>query len=434
MIILISGGCATRQVPPPTIYLGTLPPAEIADLSLDTRILVEDAWALIQEGRGEKAIHLISKLDRDHPFYLAGMGYAHYVLKDLQTAEEFFIAATQQEPDLILEHLGLAQLYWETQREDLAFAQYREILKQDPDHPWGRPRYNEIQQQKTQEALNTAQAAEKSGEVKSAQAAYLKVLYYSPRNIQSHMALAEIYLEEGETENALVHLNSAMAESPDDPRILKAYGEALFKTEKFKQSLETYQKVLELRPEDSQAKQRIEQLKNRLGIFELPSQYENIPAQDAVSKEDVAAILSVKFNPHLEETGKNPPIIIDISTSWATEFILQTTALGLLDIYPNHTFQPDKIVTRAQMAEILFRLVRYLRQRGYNFVQQMPPQSIEIADVSSDNFYYHPIVMMVSYDFMNLAGGRRFHPDRPVTGSEALQLMNIILSQIDKKN
>ena len=434
LMIFISGACATKQVPLPTIYLGTLPQAEIADLSLDNRILVEDAWAYIQEGRGEKALNLLSKLDRGHPFYLVGMGYAFYILKDLASAEEFLTAAAQQKPDIILENLGLAQLYWETQREDLAFAQYREILKQDPDHPWARPRYIEIQQRKTQQALNTAQQARDGGVLESAQSAYLKALYYSPQNLEAHMALSDIYLEKGETENALVHLKAARAESPDDPRVLKTYGEALFQSENYKQSLETYQKVLELEPENTQAQERIEQLKNRLGIFELPSQYENIPAQDAVSKEDVAALIGVKFDPFLKETGKNPPIIIDISTSWATEFIIQATSLGLLDIYPNHTFQPGKIVTRAQMAEILFRLIRYLRQQGFDFVQQISPQNIEIMDVSSDNFYYHPIVMMVSYDFMNLASGRRFHPDRPVTGNEAIQLMDIILSQINEQN
>ncbi len=433
-MFFIIAGCATRPVPLPTIYIGTLPQTEVADLSLDSRILIEDAWSFIQEGRGEKAIDLISELDRDHPFYLVGMGYAYYVLKDLQTAEEYFNAAADSKPDIILEHLGLAQLYWETQREDLAFAQYREVLKQEPDHPWARPRYKEIQQRKTQDALSTARTAQENGNIEAARSAYLNVLYYSPQNLQAHMALADIYLEEGQAESALVHLKSARAENPDDPRILEAYGQALFQAEKFKESLDIYQKAAELRPEDTQIQERIEQLKNRLGIFELPSQYETIPALDAVSKEDVAALIGVRFDPYLKETGDHPPIIIDISTSWATEFILKTTGLGLMDIYPNHTFQPGKIVTRAQMAEILFRLVRYLREQGYNFVQQISPQNIEITDVSSNNFYYHPIVMMVSYDFMNLAGGRRFHPDRPVSGNEAMQLMDIILSQIDKQD
>ncbi|MFO7866128.1 MAG: tetratricopeptide repeat protein [Candidatus Aminicenantes bacterium] len=433
-MLLIAGACAPRHVPPPTIHIGSLPHAETAELSLDARILVEDAWTLIQQGRGEKAINLISKLGPDHPFYLVGMGYAHYVLEDLQKAEEFLTAAAAQEPDLILEHIGLAQLYGETQREDLAFAQYREVLKQAPDHPWARPRYNEIQQRRTEETLNAAQDARESGDTESAQAAFLKALYYSPANIQAHMSLAEIYLEEEETEKALVHLKAARTESPNDPRILKSYGEALFQTEQFKQSLEVYERVADLRPEDSQAEQRIEQLKNRLGIFELPSQYDNIPARDAVSKEDVAGLIGVNFGAYLEETGKNPPILIDISTSWATEFILQTTALGLLDIYPNHTFQPEKIVTRAQMAEILFRLVRYLKEQGHTFVQQVSPQNIEIADVSSDNFYYHPIIMMISYDFMSLSRGQRFHPDRPVTGNEAIRLINIVLSQMDESH
>ncbi len=99
-------------------------------------------------------------------------------------------------------------------------------------------------------------------------------------------------------------------------------------------------------------------------------------------------------------------------------------------MYPNHTFQPQKIITRAEMAEVLHRLIRQLERQGYRFIQQIPPERIQITDVSPDNFYYRPIVLMISYDLMSLAAGRNFNPDQIVSGAEAGQYLDLILALI----
>jgi hypothetical protein len=144
----------------------------------------------------------------------------------------------------------------------------------------------------------------------------------------------------------------------------------------------------------------------------------------------MAALLAVKFKDVLEETNKKPPIIIDIATSWADDYILQMASLDLLDIYPNHTFRPKKIINRAEMAEILLRLVNYLSDRGFRFMQQIPPENIQISDVSIDNYYYQPIIQILSYDIMSLSLDKTFKPDFPVSGPDSIKLFDIILGQI----
>ena len=174
----------------------------------------------------------------------------------------------------------------------------------------------------------------------------------------------------------------------------------------------------------------METIKNRLGIFKLPSQYDSIQFSEAVLKEEIAALLSVKFKNIIDETKGKPPIIIDISTSWASQFILHTTSLGILDVYPNHTFQPKKIITRAEMAEVLFRLVEHLKRKKYSFIQQIPPDRIQITDVSPGNYYYRPILLIVSYDIMDLSRNRKFNPDQAVSGQETIRLIELILALI----
>ncbi len=104
--------------------------------------------------------------------------------------------------------------------------------------------------------------------------------------------------------------------------------------------------------------------------------------------------------------------------------------MGILDIYPNHTFQPRKIVTRAEMAEILLRLINYLEKKGDKFIQQIPPERIQLPDVASHNYYYKAIIQILSYNIMDLSLNREFNPDLPVSGRESIKLFDIILALI----
>ncbi len=430
IIALFFYSCATYQTPTPSLYLDPLPTYIVANLSLEERIITEEAWKNLRQGRGEKAKKIISQLEDKSPFYHVGLGYAYYLLYQRQAAEEYFKAALAKYPDMVLIHLGLAQIYLETSQHDPAFVELREVLKEDPQHPWAKPKYEALKLTKTEEALEQAYAFLREQNKEKSKEAFLKALYYSPESIMAHLGLSEIYKSENNYKNALVHMQSAVLQEPNNIEILKNYGEILFLSEQYKKGLEVYEELQELEPDNPEIQQRLETIKNRLGIFELPSQYDSIPSSEAISKEDIAALISVKFKNVFDEAVEKPPIIIDIATSWASRFILTTTSLGLLDVYPNHTFQPKKVVTRAEMAEILLRLINKLKSKGYKFIQQIPLEKIHISDVSPDNYYYQPILFILSYNIMSLSSDKTFSPERAVTGQEAIKLLNIILDLI----
>jgi Tfp pilus assembly protein PilF len=430
LLTFFLGACATYQPPPPTLYVGSLPPSIVTELSLDERINIEDAWNSLKQGNGSKARKALSKLEEQNPFYYVGMGYAYFMLDDLALAQDFFKAAERYSPDMSIIHLGLAQIYQKTGQEDLAFAEYREALKIEPDNSWVAAQYETLKVKKTEESLNEGRTSLSAGDVESSKEAFLKALYYSPESTEAHLALADIFQTEDKLESALVHLEAASTNEPENQDILKKYGEALFLANENKKGLDVYEDLVEKEPENQDYRQRLEILKNRLGIFELPSQYNAIIASEAVSKEEMAALLAVTFKDILDEPSKKPDIIIDIATSWASDYILKTTSLGFLDIYPNHTFRPKKIITRAEMAEILLRLIGHLREKGYRFIQQIPPDKIQISDVLPDNYYYQPIIEIVSYDIMSLSLDQTFKPDVPVSGQESIKLLDIILNLI----
>ncbi len=430
ILMLCLWSCATYLPPPPNLYIENLPSSDVSELTLEERLTAEDAWNNIKRGNTDKAIKLISGLGESNPFYYTGLGYAYYVMQDLPSAENYFKAATSDHPGQALAYLGLGQIYQETGRDDLAFTAYREVLKNYPEHPWAKARYDALKETKTQEALQQGRSLISSGDSEAGKTAYLRALYYSPQSQEAHLALAETYSRESDSNSALVHLKAVVELEPDNTEHLAAYADALFQSGDNGQSMEIYEQILGLDPDNKTAQQRMEVIKNRLGIFELPSQYNSIQSTNSVSKEQMSALVGVKFKDVLDKSQKKPPIIIDISTSWASRYILDTASLGLLDVYPNHTFQPNKILTRAEMAETLHRLIRQLEKQGHRFIQQIPPERIQIDDVSPDNFYYRPIVMMISYDLMSLEPGRRFNPDQPVSGADAIRYLDLILAVI----
>jgi len=139
ILILFLWSCASVQPPPPNLTIAELPAGQTAGLNLDDRIILEDAWNYLRMGDSKRAARLLNKLGPSNPFYYSGMGYVAYIQNDLPQAEEAFKMALRIDADSILGHLGLSQVYRDSGRQDLAFSEYREVLKKDPDHPWVSP-------------------------------------------------------------------------------------------------------------------------------------------------------------------------------------------------------------------------------------------------------------------------------------------------------
>ena len=56
-----------------------------------------------------------------------------------------------------------------------------------------------------------------------------------------------------------------------------------------------------------------------------------------------------------------PRVAVDITGSWARDQVARVLALGIMDVYPNHTFQPGAIVRRVDLARAAARTLDVLR-------------------------------------------------------------------------
>jgi tetratricopeptide (TPR) repeat protein len=428
VVSLLLYSCVTVAPPPPNLYLETLPQSLVTPLTLEERIQMQEAWDALRQGRLQKAEKAFLRLGPDSPLYAVGLGYLSLIGDDYASAEGWLGQEIERNPNSLLGQLGLVQLFRKTGEEDKEFNALREVLKIDPANLWAKEGYESLKSRKTEQAVTAAREAAARGEIQSAREAYLMALHYSPEAVAIHLAIADLYKSEGKVSNAIVHLKAAAAGAPEKAEVLQLYAAALAEDKQYDRSLDVYQKVLELDPKNEAARRQVEDIKNRLGIVELPSRYSEIASTAALTREDVAALLAVKLKDVLGETSSPPPIIIDISASWASKFILKVTSLGLLEVHSNHAFQPKRTVTKAEFAETLVRVIRYLEGRGTKFIRQIPLDRIKVQDVSPDHFYYQPISQILSYQVMELDADRAFRPDQPVPGPEAVKTVDILLA------
>lgn len=266
LALLLAASCATYHPQPPSFYFEPLAPDIVTSLSLEDRLLVEDAWTYLQQGYPEKAQKLFARLSPESPFYYIGLGYTAYLQGNKVAAKEYFQTALKYQPQLYLAYLGLAQLHLEEGDEEAALAELREVLKSRPHHPWALEKYRTLRTRKTNEKLALARAALSQNNPEEAKKALLASLYYSPESIEANLLLADIYLREKNYDQALIHLQTVYQKEPQNPTVLEKYGQLLFLRQNYKKSLEIYQKLQQIKPEDKQIKETIERLKNRLGL------------------------------------------------------------------------------------------------------------------------------------------------------------------------
>ncbi len=425
--LLGAWSCATLPTAPSAYFVADVPPDVSTGLRLDDRIALKEAWDALKAGRAEQARKIVSKLGLASPVYAVGLAYADLLDGDLAAAEQRFQASLRSFPDMTPARVGLAQIYESRKERDKVFNEYREILKTDPENRWARPRFESLRDDLVKRALADARIALASGDREAAKREFLKVLFYAPDTAEVHLDLARIYRQEKNRDRALLHFKAAMEGRTADKAVLREYADFLAEAGELGPSLEVYERLAALEPQDAAIGKRIEELKGTLGVFELPSQYAGIPATETVTREDLAALIGIKFGDLLGAPGRRTEILIDISISWAQRYIVKVASLEIMSVFDNHTFQPRRIINRAELADTAVRLIGVLQSRGAKFVPLVDTRRIQVADLSADNYYYQAITRALALQVMTLTPERMFEPDRTVSGREAIRVMDLIL-------
>ena len=426
LAVLAAWSCATLPPAPPAFYVEDLPADATTGLRLDDRIAAEDAWDALKAGRTQQARKSLMKLGTASPIRESGLAYVDLLDANIAAAEARFKSSLAADPGMVPSHVGLAQIYEARRERDKALAEYRAILQLDPGNRWAAPRFKALRGDLVKDSLAAARTALAAGNRETAKKDFLEVLAADPGSADAHLELARIYRQEKNKTEAVDHYKAALAAGVEDKAVLREYAEFLAESGELGQSLDVLEKLAAEAPKDATVGKRVEELKAKLGVYEIPSQYDAIPALESITREDLAALIGVKFEKDLQAPPARTEILVDIATSWAQRFIVQVASLGIIRASVNHTFQPRRIINRAELADAAVRLIAILQDRGARFVPLVETRRLQIADLTPDNPYYASITKALSFEIMTLTPDRRFEPERTVSGDEAIRTLDLI--------
>jgi hypothetical protein len=138
-----------------------------------------------------------------------------------------------------------------------------------------------------------------------------------------------------------------------------------------------------------------------------------------MTRGELAALIGVRFDTVLAAGRPQSGVVAtDVRHHWAERWIVAVTRAGIMNVYPNHTFQPGAVVRRVDLAQVVTRM---LQVAGVT----LPPKRarVNVSDVGPDHLNYRDVAVAIASGAMTLADGSAFRPARPVSGSEAIQVI-----------
>jgi tetratricopeptide (TPR) repeat protein len=378
----------------------------------------QDAWSDVLTGHADAASRSFEKLRARHPEVVgvdAGLGYARLRANDSEAAASCFDAALQRDPRYLPALLGAGAAARRRADADAALGFYRRALEVAPDDALGRRRLAEVKLQLTERHVAAAQAARQGGDDAQANAELKAVLQAAPELADVRVELANSLYKAGDGPGAVALLE----EHPTRERhVLLALGELQLALGNYPKALEAYRHVLELDPRDAEALQRVAAAREASELAQMPAEYRRIPQTTYLSRADLAALIAVKVTALQRLPGGEGRVATDISGSWARDQILRVLSLEVMDIYPNHTFQPGAVVRRGDLALAAGRVLDLLG------VPSRPAPALK--DMSPASLLYSGATRVVAAGLMDVTPDGAFEAWRPVSGRDAVAVLEAL--------
>jgi tetratricopeptide (TPR) repeat protein len=394
------------------------PAAAAGELQAADAPILQTAWREVLAGDTKSAIKRYEKLLRRYPASLAtrtGLGYARLRAGESGPAQAAFLAVLEQRPEDVPALVGMGSAAIRNGDMDGAVALYKRASVVAPDDAVVRKRLASLKLQVTDRRMTEAQAALERKDAEAAATAYRRALEVAPEVTGVRLALADLLVSRGERPAAIEVLEADLS---GERQVLLQLGRLLEEEKEYQRALDVYTRVLAHGPGDEDAHAGQRRAREGVEAEALPAEYQAIPEATRVSRADLAALMAVRV-PALRRAGAGEPrVAVDISGSWARDQIARVLALGLMDVYPNHTFQPGAIVRRVDLARAAARVLDLLRW----------PAGAAPApgDMSRSHLDFDVVERVLAAGLMGLSAEGAFEPWRPVSGRETIDVVDAV--------
>jgi tetratricopeptide (TPR) repeat protein len=424
-VALLLPSCAPKVVPPlpdGEDYVYPTPTVETG-VSAKERNALEKAWRKVLAGDVEGAVRDYRKILGRRPGLVSaetGLAYAHLRGGQAEAAAAQFVTALEHSPDYVPALVGAGSTAFRRGDVDAALALYQRAHEVAPDDARVRQRAASLKLQVTERHMAAAREAVGAGDDETAVQEYRAVLEVAPEVAEMRLALAELEVTRGDTAAAVATLR---ADPSGDREVELRLGQVLLGRGDYEEARGVYREMLARDPGDAEARQGERTSQEALDFQAQPEEYRRIASAERATRADLAALLAVKVTALARLPPSEPRLAVDISGSWARESIARVVGLGVMEVYPNHTFQPRATVRRADLARASSRVLVRLGWRG--------GAGPAPADMRPSHLDHAAVRQVVAAGLMGLQPGGEFEPWRPVSGREATEVVEGLSRLVD---
>jgi tetratricopeptide (TPR) repeat protein len=432
-LTLIAAACAsssTTAVPLPGVTTNAFPefvqpvipesfgryPAAVAS--------VNRGWRFLQAGDLANAERDFRAAVRSSTgFYPAetALGYLDLARKEPKAALSRFEKALSGDPRYVSALVGGGQAFLALGRETDALFAFQSAVAVDPSLSDVRRRVEVLQFRGLGQDLSAARQSAKAGKLDEAARSYTKAIASSPESAFLYRELAGVEAQRGATDAALVDLRKALAIDPADAGSIVQVGDLLAARGDLDGAERNYVEALSLE-HSNVVEAKLDALHAKAEMARLPAEYRAIDVTPEITRGDLAALIGVRL-PEIVQASRRPDgvVITDVQTHWAATWIIAVARAGLMDPFDNHTFQPNAVVRRTDLALAMSRLLTRLAVRDPVRGRAWTAARVKFADLAATHLAYPAASMSVAAGVIPIAADNKFEPAQAVTGAAAVE-------------
>jgi tetratricopeptide (TPR) repeat protein len=433
--------CGPKRLPPPAASAAapaypTFERPELAEplpVTPPTAVTLryDEGWTRLQAGRPDDAAGIFTEVIRSTPAFYparAAHGYARLAAKDTSGAVTSFDAALTARPGYVPALAGRAEALMAANRGVEAIAALEALIAADPQRTAARTRLETLRLQVIEGLIADARAARQRGDLDAARTAWTRAVEASPDSADFLRELAQVERQAGQLDAALTRARAALLLDDGDAGTHALVGELEGARGNLRPALEAYQRAAARDPRP-EYRTRIEDLERRIDLAGMPAAFRGIGERGAISRGDLAALLGARLEPLLAGSrGQAIPLMTDVRGHWAQRWILDVARAGVMEVFPNHTFQPGTTVRRSDLARVVGLLFAKVQATDPTAAARWRGRTVEITDVAAGNAVREAADLAVEAGILSLDPGGAFSATRAVSGPEAIAAVDRLVA------
>lgn len=402
------------EFPRPDIPAGVVIPPDIRARHLA-------AWDALQSMEIQRAAaEFIALLARHPAFYpaRAGVGFTQLARRQYREADGTFAAVLRDNDRYVPAWIGRGEALLAAGRQAEALDVLERVVALEPRRESARTRLELVRLRVTQGLIDDARRASAGGRLDVAERHLERAWSMAPSSAAILRELVAVELGAGHLDEAEAHARRAVVLEPKDGQWQAVLGDVLEARQSYREAAAAYLRAAALEPRPEWNARALD-LREKAEAALLPATFARLTSAPKITRAELAAFVAI----HLEAvvvgaSRRVADVAVDARTHWAATWIVPVTRAGIMAIYSNHTFQPDAVVDRAELARVAAILIRLAAADRSAELAQWRTARPALRDLPSGHASYTAAALAIAAGALTADADGRFHPANAATGRE----------------